>query len=142
MIARISLIGLLTVLAASCSRMSADLEAEVRQSFGVPADVPLKDLGAVKLHAGTPRRMRVGPGEDCTITATVLTNGLVQLSLLYESEGGVVGGVKTQPHSERSQLVFRPETVSDGWRLCLPQMGRPFVVAMQPIIVSAGGAGQ
>jgi hypothetical protein len=133
-IATTSLIGLLAVLAASCSRMTAQEEAEVRQSFGVPADMPMKDLGEVELRAGIPKRVSIGRGKDCTITATVLTNGLVQMNLVYEFKGEVIGGVKIQSHSERSQSVFRPDMVA-GWRLCLFQKGQHLVVAIRPTII-------
>ena len=133
--ALVSVIGLLAVLSVSCSRMTANEEADVRKSFGVPADMPMKDLGEVELRAGLPKRVRIGWGKDCTMTATVLTNGLVQMNLVYEFEGEVVDGVKTQSHSERSQLVFRPETVPARWRLCLFPKGQHLVVAMRPIIV-------
>ena len=112
--------------------MTADEEAMVRQSFGIPADMPMKDLGVVELRAGIPKRVSVGWGKDCTITATVLTNGLVQMNLVYESKGEVIDGVKTQSHSERSQLVFKPGF--RGW-LCLPPMGQHLVVAMRPTII-------
>ncbi len=39
-IAPIGLIGLLAVLGMGCSRLTAELEAEVRQCFGIPADAP------------------------------------------------------------------------------------------------------
>jgi hypothetical protein len=138
-IATIGFIGLVAVLAVACSRMTADEATEVRQSFGLPADMPLKDLGAVELRVGTPKRVSVGRGKDCTITATVLTNGKVQLSLLYESRGEVIDGVKTQPYSERSQVVLPPGLLakameSKGW-LCFPTMRPHFVVAMQPILI-------
>ena len=139
-IATIGFIGLLGVLAVGCSRMTADEEADVRKSFGVPADMPMKNLGVVELRAGMPKRVHVGSGKDCTFTATVLTNGLVQLNLLYEWQGEVIDGVKTQSHSERS-FVFRPRP---GW-LCLflppvarpdlPRMGQHLVVAMQLTII-------
>ena len=74
------------------------------------------------------------PRKDCTITATVLTNGLMQLNLLYESKGEAIDGVKTQPHSGR-QLVFRPSMVPAHWRLALPPIGPQLVVAMRPIII-------
>ena len=133
-IATFGFISLLAVLAVGCSRLTAEQEAEVRQSFGVPADMPLKDLGEVEFRAGIAKRVRLSAGKDCVITATVLTNGLVQLNLAYESRGEVIDGVKTQSHSERSQVVFRPATVA-GWRLCLPPMGQHLVVALRPIIV-------
>ena len=133
--ALVSVIGLLAVLSVSCSRMTANEEADVRKSFGVPADMPMKDLGEVELRAGLPKRVRIGWGKDCTMTATVLTNGLVQMNLVYEIEGQVIDGVKTQSHSEPSQLVFRPETVPERWRLCLFPKGQHLVVAMRPIII-------
>ena len=133
-IATVGFIGLLSVLAVGCSRMTAQEEAEVRQSFGVRADMPMKDLGAVELRAGKPKRVRLGEGKDLTITGTVLTNGLVQLDLLYEFKGEIIDGVKTQSHSERSQSVFRPASVA-GWRLCLFPTGQHLVVASQPTII-------
>ena len=134
-IATTSLIGLLAVLAVGCSKMTADEEADVRKSFGVPADMPMKDLGEVELRAGIPKRVRIGWGKDCTITATVLTSGLVQMNLVYEFKGEVIDGVKTQSHSERSQLVFRPDRVPARWRLCLFPKGQHLAVAMRPIII-------
>ena len=134
-IATTSLIGLLAVLAVGCSRMTPVGEAEVRQSFGIPADMPMKDLGDVEFRAGIPKRVRLSAGKDCTITATVLTNGRVQMNLLYEFKGEIINGVKTQSHSERSQSVFRPESVPAGWRLCLFPKGQHFVVAMRPTII-------
>jgi hypothetical protein len=139
-IAAIGFIGLLAVLAVGCSRMTADKEAEVRKSFGIPADMPMKDLGVVELRAGIPKRVRLGAGKDCTLTATVLTNGLVRLNLLYEWQGEVIDGVKTQSHAERSQVILprqlvpRPGGPDKGW-LCFPPMGRRLVVAMKPIII-------
>jgi hypothetical protein len=79
--------------------------------------------------------VRLSAGKDCTITATVLTNGLVQLNLLYEFKGEIIDGVKTQSHSEQSQSVFRPDSVPAGWRLCLFPKGQHFVVAMRPTII-------
>jgi hypothetical protein len=130
----IGFIGLLAVLAVGCSRMTAEQEAEVRQSFGVPADMPMKDLGEVELRAGKPKRVRLGAGKNCTLTATPLTNGLVQLDVLYEFKGEIINGVKTQSHSERSQSVFRPASVA-CWRLCLFPKDQHFVVALQPAIL-------
>ena len=134
-IATTSFLGLLAVLAAGCSRMTAVEEAEVRQAFGVPADMPMKDLGEVELRAGIPKRVRVGWGNDCTITATLLTNGLVQLNLIYESKVKIVDGVKTQPHSEGSQSVFRPNSVPADWRVCFFPKGQHLAVAIRPTII-------
>ena len=143
----IGFLGLLAGLPAGCGRMTAEEAADVRKSFGIPADMPMKELGVVEFRAGIPKRVRLGAGKHCTITANVLTNGQVQLNLLYESKGEVIEGVKTQPHSEQSRLVFRP---APGW-LCLPPMGgaRAFqehkqcagrrcqhvVAALQPIVL-------
>jgi hypothetical protein len=134
-----SLIGLLIVLAVGCSKMTTVEEAEVRQSFGLRADMPLKDLGAVDLHVGIPKRVSVGWGKECTVTAIVLTNGSVQLNLLYKSRGEFIDGVKTQPYSERSQVVLPAGLLmramkSKSW-LCFPPMRPRFVVAMQPTIL-------
>jgi hypothetical protein len=139
-IVTIGLIGLLAVLTVGCSRMTADEEHDVRLSFGLPADIPMKDLGVVELRAGIPKRVHVGWGKVCTITATALTNGSVQLDLLYESKGEVIDGVKTQSHSERSQLILpqklvpRPGGPDRGWG-CFPPMGRRVVFAIKPIIL-------
>ena len=133
--ATISLIGLLAVLAVGCSKMTADEEADVRKAFGIPANMPMKDLGEVELRAGIPKRVRLGAGKDCTITATKLTNGLAELNLLYEFKDEIIDGVKTQSHSERSRSVFRPDSVPAGWRLCLFPKGQHFVVAVRPIII-------
>jgi len=127
-----SFVVLLAALAAGCSTMTANEAADVRKSFGLPADMPLKDLGVVELHAGIPKRVSAGWGKDCTLTAIMLTNGLVQLNLLYESKGEVIDGVKTQPYSEQSRMVFRPGR--KGWG-CFPPMRPYFVVAVQAIII-------
>lgn len=133
-IATTSLLGLLAVLTVCCSRMTPDEEADWRKSFGIPTDMPLKDLGEVELHVGTPKRVNIGGGEDCIITATVLTNGLVQLDLLYESKGDVIDGMKTNPYPAQ-QLVFNPSKLPARWRLCLPPIRPYLVVAMRPIII-------
>ena len=120
--------------------MTADEEHDVRLSFGLPADIPIKNLGVVELRVGIPKRVRVGWGKVCTITATVLTNGSVQLSLLYESKGEVIDGVKTQSHSERTQFILPRKLVpypggpDRGWS-CFPPMGRRLVFALKPFII-------
>jgi hypothetical protein len=138
-IAAISLIGMLAVLAVGCSKMTAVEEAEVRQSFGVPADMPMEDLGVVELQVGTPKRVSVGGGKHYSVTAIVLTNGSVQLNLLYESRGEVIDGVKTQPYSERSQVVLPADLLkramtAKSW-FCFPPMRPHFVVAMKPSLI-------
>ena len=63
-IATIGFIGLLAVLAVGCSRMTADEEHDVRLSFGLPADIPIKNLGVVELRVGIPKTCagRLGQG--------------------------------------------------------------------------------
>ncbi len=117
------------------SRLTPVEAGEVRQSFGVPADMPMKDVGEVQFRAGVPKRLRLGSGNYCTMTAAVLTNGSVQLNLLYEFSGEVVDGVKTQSHSERAVSVFRPDRVRGDWRLCLFPKGQHLVVAIRPVVV-------
>ncbi len=130
--------GLLIVLAVGCSKMTAVEEAEVRQSFGLPADMPLKAIGVVELRVGIPKRLRLDAGRDCTFTAVVLTNGRVDLNMLYESRGEVLDGVKTASYSERSGVVLPSGLLasavkSKSW-LCFPLKRPRFAVAMQPII--------
>ena len=138
-IATVGFISLLAVLAVSCSKMTADEEHDVRLSFGLPADIPMMDLGVVELRVGIPKRVHAGWRKDCTITATALTNGSVRLDLLYESKGEVIDGVKTQFHSARSRMILprklvpRPGGPDRGWA-CFPPMGR-LVVAIKPIII-------
>jgi hypothetical protein len=131
--------GLLAVLAVGCSRMTVAETAEMRQAYGLPADMPVKDLGVLELHVGIPKRVSVGWGKDCTVTAIVLTNASVQLNLLYESRGEVIDGVKTQPYSERSQSVLPAGLVARAMKakswFCFPPMRPHFVVAMKPIIL-------
>jgi GNAT superfamily N-acetyltransferase len=93
----------------------------------------------VELHVGTPKRVSVGWGKDCTVTAIVLTNGSLQLNLLYESRGEVVDGVKTRPYSERSHSVLpaglvAPAMKAKSW-FCFPPMRPHFVVAMKPMVI-------
>ena len=132
-IATLGLIGLL-FLSAGCSKMPADEAADVRKSFGLPPDMPLKDLGVVELQVGTPKRLRAGWGKECIITATALTNGLMQLHLRYESSGEVIDGEKTQSYSEQSRIVFRPGVKGP---ICFSPMRPYFVITMQPSIIGA-----
>lgn len=138
-ITAVGIAGLLTVLAVGCSKMTADEAGNVRKSFGLPADMPLKDLGVVELRIGIPKRVKVGWGKDCTLTAVTLTNGLVELNLLYESRSEIINGVKVQPYSERSQTVLSQRLLasavqSKSW-LCFPPMRSRFVVTLQPRII-------
>jgi len=138
-IAAVVVLGVLTVFATSCSRMTQQEATEVRIAFGLPADMPLKDLGAVKLRVGTPQRVRAGKNEYCTITATTQTKGNIRFSLLYESDGEFINGVKVQPYSEQtqtelSQRLLASAMKSKSW-LCFPRMHANFAVAMRPIML-------
>jgi hypothetical protein len=66
-IAAVSLVGLLAVLAVGCSSMTAGEKADVCKSFGVPADMPMKDLGEVELRAGIPKRVRLSACFENTV---------------------------------------------------------------------------
>lgn len=138
-ITTIGFIGLLAVLAAGCSRMTAAEEAQVRRSFGLPADMPLKTLGVVELRADIPKRASVGSGRVCTFTAIVLTNGRLDLNMLYESRGEVIDDVKTKSYSKRSGTVLPSGLLASAMKskswLCFPLKRPHFVVAMQPIII-------
>ena len=62
-----------------------------------------------------------------------------RLSLLYESPGEVIDGVKTQPYSERSLVVLPPNLLEraikpNRW-FCFPPMHPHFVVAMKPSMI-------
>ena len=49
----------------------------------------------------------VGWGKDCTITATVLTNGLVQLDVLYEFKGDVIDDLmRAQAYTIRAECLL------------------------------------
>ncbi len=39
----------------------------------------LTDLGVVELSENTPKRLRLGDGKDCTLSATLLTSGNLQI---------------------------------------------------------------
>ena len=119
--------------------MTQQEAAEVRIAFGLPADMPLKDLGAVELRVGPSKRVRAGKNQYCTITATTQTNGNIRFSLLYESDGEIINGVKVQPYSEKTQTEISQHLLatamkSKSW-LCFPRMHANFVVAMRPIML-------
>lgn len=126
----LGLFALVTVLSAGCSGMSPEVEAEVRQSFGVPADMPMKDLGVVELREGIPKRLSVCPGNYCTFRATVVTNDRLKLDIFFEL--GMKGNNPTR--TETDQWVFRPPT-GKVWRLCLLPKGENLAIAIQPILV-------
>lgn len=126
----LGLFALLAFLSAGCSGMSPEVEAEVRQSFGVSAEMPMKDLGVVKLREGIPKRLRVCKGNYCTFTATTVTNAKIKLDIFFEL--GMKGNNPTR--TETDQWVFRPPT-GKVWRLCLLPKGENLAVAIQPILL-------
>lgn len=125
------LIGL-AVISSGCNQLTAVQEAEVRQAFGVPADLKLIDLGAVELRPGVPKHRSLGAGRECAITATILTNGLVQLDLVCEPPLAARAATNVPPRPDAVHAVFRPDSVSAGWRICLFPSHQPFAVALQP----------
>jgi hypothetical protein len=127
-IAIIGLTSLTAVFAISCSSTTAT-EAKLRQDFSIAADMPIQDLGVVELSAGTPKRVSLGKDKDLTITATVLTNDLLQMNLVYEAKDELIDGKPVQMRSERSQFLLRP-----GMR-CAPKVGQHLVVVMKPTVI-------
>jgi hypothetical protein len=97
--------------------------------------MPMKDLGRVKLHLGEPKRMSLGSGEYCIITATSWTNHFVRVNLQYEDRGTPCDRMKRAIHSGQKQILFRPDTVPIGWRLCTGPFGDGWMLAIHPIIL-------
>ena len=122
---------LLAIFTAGCSGLTAVEEAEVRQAFGVPAGMPLKDLGPVRLHPGAPKRVSLGGGDFCTITLASLPDGPLQLDVRYDFadiQNDSAAGIEPP-------FVFRPDQVPAHWRLCLMPPNRNFAVALRPVII-------
>jgi hypothetical protein len=116
-------------LAVSCARTTPN-EAALRQRFSIPTDMPLKDLGEIQLIAGTPKRVSLGTGKDCTISATALTNDLLRMSLVYESSNESVGGRTAENYTERSTFLLHR---GQG---CAPKMGKQLMVVMRPVLIT------
>src|SRR5881394_3652270 len=93
----------LAVVPLACSRMTGE-EAKLRQEFSIPPDMPMRDLGVVELKPDAPKHVSLGKGKDCTITATVLTNGLLQIKLAYESK--VTEQYTTRTDTQKSQFLL------------------------------------
>ena len=121
--------ALFAALAVSCST-SAPEEAALRQRFSIPADMPVKDLGEIQLLADTPRRLSLGKGKDCTISATALTNDLLRLSLFYESSTEIVDGVAAQNYTEHSTFLLH------RGQQCASKMGKQLTVVMKPVLIT------
>jgi hypothetical protein len=104
-------------------------EARLRQEFSIPAGMPVRDLGVVALHPDTPKRIALGDGRDCTITATPLTNGLLQMNVAYTAKEEVVKGQTTHNFSQRARFLL---PVGRG---CAPKLGEHLMVVLRPAMI-------
>ena len=120
---------LFAALAVSCSRTTPE-EAALRREFSIPADMPVKDLGEIQLIAATPKRVSLGKGKDCTISATALPNDILSISLVYESSNERVDGMAADSYTERSTFLL-----PRGHR-CAPKMGKQLMVVMRPVLIA------
>ncbi len=120
---------LFAVLAVSCSKTPPE-EAALRQRFSIPDDMPVRGLGEVQLIADTPRRVSLGKGRDCTISAAALTGDLLRMTLVYESTAEIVDGVTANHYTERSTFLLHR-----GQR-CAPKMGKQLMVVMRPVLMT------
>lgn len=100
------LLGVSALLAtAGCAQMTP-AEAKLRRELSIPADMPVKNLGSVELFDGAPKQVNLGTGKDCTITAIVITNGMLQMNVAYESTTDKVEGSKTAHDSKKENHRF------------------------------------
>jgi hypothetical protein len=99
------LIGATALFAVGCSKPSAH-EAKLRQELSIPADMPMRDLGVVELSADTPKLVSLGVGRDLTVTASVITNGMLQMSLAYASKSETIDGRPAQAYSEHQSFML------------------------------------
>ncbi len=125
----IAAMALFVLLAVSCSRTTPG-EAALRRDFFIPADMPVKDLGEIQLTADMPKRVSLGKGKDCTISATALTNDILRMSLVYESSAESVDGRTANNYTERSTFLLHR-----GQR-CAPKMGKQLFVVMRPVLIT------
>lgn len=49
-------------------------DAKLRSKLNIPASALIRDVGAVKLSADTPKLIHLGGGKDVTVTASIITN--------------------------------------------------------------------
>ncbi|MDB6056939.1 MAG: hypothetical protein JWO95_783 [Verrucomicrobiales bacterium] len=88
----------LVVVTAACSKNTGKQtpeETKMRRELSIPAEMPLKKLGLVELLENTPKSLDLGVGKICTVTATQLPNGRLQLVLVSKSNiVNVVNGVR------------------------------------------------
>ena len=124
----VALAALAAIGVVGCSKMSAR-DAKLRQEFSIPADMPVRDLGVVELHSDAPRRILLDDGKDCTVTATLLTNGLLQMNVVYHAKEEVVKGQTTHNFSQRSRFLL---PVGRG---CAPKLGEHPMVVIRPAMI-------
>ena len=127
-IVSLALAALAAVGVVGCSKTNAR-DARLRQEFSIPADMPVRDLGVVELRSDTPQRIVLGDGKDCTVTATLLTNGLLQMNVVYYAKEEVVKGQTTHNFSQRSRFLL---PVGRG---CAPKLGEHLMVVMRPAMI-------
>jgi hypothetical protein len=127
-IVSLALAALTAVGVVGCSETNAR-DVNLRQEFSIPPDMPVRDLGVVELRADMPKRILLGDGKDCTITATLLTNGLLQMDVAYTAKEEVVKGQTTHNFSQRSQFLL---PVGRG---CAPKLGEHLTVVMRPAMI-------
>jgi hypothetical protein len=124
----LALAALATVCVVGCSKTNAR-DARLRQEFSIPADMPVRDLGVVELRSDTPKRILLGDGKDCTITATPVTNGLLQMNVAYTAKEEVVKGQTIHNFSHRSRFLL---PVGRG---CAPKLGEHLTVVLRPVMI-------
>jgi hypothetical protein len=76
-----------------------------------------------------PKRIVLGDGRDCTITASPLTNALLQMNVAYTAEDEVVKGRTTHNFSQRSRFLL---PVGRG---CAPRLGEHLTVVIRPAMI-------
>jgi hypothetical protein len=100
------LLGVSALLATAGCAKTTPAEAKLSRELSIPADMPVKNLGSVELFEGTPKQVNLGAGKDCTITATVITNGMLQMNVAYESTMDKAEGSKTAHASKKENHRF------------------------------------
>ena len=74
----------------------------------------LTDWGMVELAANTPKHLSLGEGKDCTLTATVLASGNLQIVIKSEdkpADGQTPPGVPVGTPVELTQTMVVPSGV-------------------------------
>jgi hypothetical protein len=84
-------------------------DAKLRRDIHIPADMPIRDLGAIELSANTPRIINLGVGKDLTVTAYSMTNNMLQMSVAYTYEHQPLVGRETQPYAKPKTNICKPD---------------------------------